>query len=58
MSALESHDGEPLRYRALEDGAIIYSVGPDGQDNGGKLGKGPNKGGTDIDVRLWNPESQ
>lgn len=28
-------DGKPLRYRRLENGYVIYSVGSDGQDNGG-----------------------
>ncbi len=28
-------DGLPLRYRRTDEGAIIYSVGPDGVDNGG-----------------------
>jgi hypothetical protein len=29
-------DGEPLRYRRLETGYVVYSVGSDGQDNGGR----------------------
>jgi hypothetical protein len=28
-------DGEPLRYRRLDKGYVVYSVGPDGEDNGG-----------------------
>lgn len=28
-------DGQPLRFRLLEKGYLIYSVGKDGQDNGG-----------------------
>lgn len=27
--------GEPLRFRALPDGYVVYSVGPDGKDDGG-----------------------
>jgi hypothetical protein len=57
-SWIDPYDGQPLRYRVLEDGVIVYSVGPDGQDNGGKLDKNPNAPGTDIGVRLWNPESR
>jgi hypothetical protein len=29
-------DGRPLRYTKLEKGYVIYSVGTDGEDNGGK----------------------
>jgi len=29
-------DGRPLRYRRLEPGFIVYSIGPDETDNGGK----------------------
>jgi hypothetical protein len=29
-------DGQPLRFRRLENGYLIYSVGKDGQDNGGR----------------------
>lgn len=29
-------DGLPLRYRNLERGYVVYSVGADGQDNGGR----------------------
>jgi type II secretory pathway pseudopilin PulG len=28
-------DGEPLRYRQLQPGYLIYSLGPDGTDEGG-----------------------
>ena len=29
-------DGKPLRYKKLEKGYVVYSVGPDGNDDGGK----------------------
>jgi hypothetical protein len=29
-------DGKPLRYKRLERGYVVYSVGPDGNDDGGK----------------------
>jgi len=29
-------DGQPLRYHRLEKGFVVYSVGPDGEDNGGR----------------------
>jgi len=28
-------DGAPLRYKQLPKGYVVYSIGPDGQDNGG-----------------------
>jgi hypothetical protein len=48
-------DGRPLRWRRLDDGAVVYSVGPDGQDNGGKLDlTNPEAPGTDLGFRLWD----
>ena len=32
----------------------MYSVGLDGQDNGGNIGKIPNTPGTDLGFRLWD----
>jgi hypothetical protein len=29
-------DGEPLRYKRLESGYVVYSIGPDGKGKGGK----------------------
>jgi hypothetical protein len=49
------YDGQPLRLRRLEDGLVIYSVGPDGEDNGGHIDfRKPAAAGTDIGVRLWD----
>jgi ABC-type transport system involved in multi-copper enzyme maturation permease subunit len=58
-------DGQPLRYRRLRDGVVIYSVGPDGIDNGGNLpqlglvvmgaGGMGRPGGIDVGIRLWDP---
>jgi hypothetical protein len=48
-------DGKPLRYLQLDGGVVIYSVGPDGQDDGGTIDrKNPNRDGTDIGFRLWD----
>jgi hypothetical protein len=48
-------DGKPLRYRRLADGVVVYSVGADGVDNGGRLDrKNPSANGIDIGVRLWD----
>jgi len=48
-------DGRPMRYRPLSDGVIVYSVGPDGQDDGGALNrKNVVVPGTDLGFRLWD----
>jgi hypothetical protein len=52
---LDPYDAKPLRYRRLVDGVIIYSVGPDEKDDGGKLDRqNPSKLGTDIGFQLWD----
>jgi hypothetical protein len=49
------YDGRPLRLRRLADGIVVYSVGPDGKDNGGRLDfKSPVAPGTDLGFRLWD----
>jgi hypothetical protein len=50
-------DGQPLRFRRLADGLVIYSVGPDLADGGGEIRTDPNVGGQpkDVGVRLWEP---
>jgi hypothetical protein len=48
-------DGREMRYKALADGVIVYSVGPDGQDDGGALNrKNIIAPGTDLGFRLWD----
>jgi len=34
--ARDPFDGEPLRYKKLDVGFVVYSVGQDGQDDGGR----------------------
>jgi hypothetical protein len=49
--------GKPLLYRSLADGVVVYSVGVDGVDDGGKLDRKSlfQRGtGIDIGVQLWN----
>jgi ABC-type transport system involved in multi-copper enzyme maturation permease subunit len=54
---LDPYDGQPLRYRQVADGTVIYSVGPDLVDDGGKLvPSGRGNAGTDLGMRLWNPD--
>jgi hypothetical protein len=52
---LDPYDAKPLRYRRLEDGVVIYSIGPDEEDNGGKVDREhPIKSGTDVGFQLWD----
>ena len=52
---LDPFDGEPLRYKRMPDGIVIYSVGVDGKDDGGRIlwtpGQPPP---SDVGVRLWD----
>jgi hypothetical protein len=55
----DPYDGQPLRYRRLADGVVIYAVGPDGADNGGHLDrKEPLAEGNDLGIRLWDVKSR
>ncbi len=51
---LDPYDGQPLRYRRLDDGVVVYSVGPDRQDDGGNLSYGNPQPGEDVGFRLWD----
>jgi len=49
-------DGLPLRYLALDDGIVIYSLGPAGVDNQGKIDRrNAFAKGTNWGVHLWDP---
>ena len=46
-------DGEQLRYRKLDVGFVVYSIGEDGHDNGGKErppGKRRKNGSSTYDI--------
>jgi hypothetical protein len=48
-------DGRPLRYRRDKEGVVVYSVGPDGKDDGGAFDTlNTHKDGTDLGFRLWD----
>jgi hypothetical protein len=50
------YDGKPLRFKRLENGLVIYSIGPDGEDNGGNIERvNPAAQGTDVGIHLWDP---
>ncbi|MFO0810893.1 MAG: hypothetical protein U0746_19870 [Gemmataceae bacterium] len=54
----DPYTGKPLLYRPLADGVVVYSVGPNGRDDGGTLTPeatdvNPPPDG-DIGFRLWD----
>jgi serine/threonine protein kinase len=51
----DPYDGQPLRYRRVAEGVVVYSLGPDRTDNQGKLDQTPSPAdGTDIGFQLWD----
>lgn len=51
----DPYDGKPLRFRRIEDGMVVYAVGPDLHDNGGKFDrKNLIAAGSDLGFRLWD----
>jgi len=57
---VDPFDFEPLRYRRVRDGVVIYSCGPDGEDNGGVI---PRRGldrdpGYDLGFQLWDVDQR
>ena len=44
-----------MRFQRNEDGLLIYSVGPDRNDDGGTFSL-DGKPGTDIGIHLRNPD--
>ena len=52
-------DGRPLRYRSDDVGVIVYSIGPDGKDDGGNRATlNTHKPGTDLGFRLWHADQR
>jgi hypothetical protein len=46
-------DGQPLRYRKQDAGYVLYSIGPDLKDDGGKPMNG--KGGDIVFTVVTSP---
>jgi hypothetical protein len=53
-------DGAPLRHRRTGEGLIIYSIGPDGVDDGGKVDptKSLKEPGVDIGFRMYDVDKR
>ena len=55
---LDPFTGKSLIMRRTADGLKIYSVSLDGEDNGGNLAPNYRAHGSDIGVRLWDPDKR
>jgi hypothetical protein len=49
-------NGQQIKLARTADGLIVYSTGPDGVDDGGKLDRSfaPNRAGVDWGLKLWD----
>jgi hypothetical protein len=55
----DPYDGKSLRYVKRADGVTVYSIGPDGSDNGGKIDRSNPAGpGVDEGYRLWDVKAR
>jgi hypothetical protein len=53
---LDPYDGKPLRYMRTKDGAVVYSVGKDGRDDGGFIRPAAGTATPpDVGYQLWDP---
>jgi len=50
----DPYTGKPLLYRHRDDGVVIYSVGPNHLDDGGKVVQNP-ANSLDLGMPLWDP---
>jgi len=51
-------NGAPLRWLARKDGVIIYSVGPNGADDGGAIDRKDPRKSLDVGFQLWDPAAR
>jgi hypothetical protein len=54
---LDPFTGQPLIMKSLSDGLVIYSVGQNGNDDGGQIAA-QNGSPLDIGFRLWDPNQR
>jgi hypothetical protein len=53
----DPYDGRPLRYRRLDDGVLVYSVGPGGED-GAPDHRDAAAAATELGFRLWDADKR
>jgi hypothetical protein len=55
----DAYLGKPVRLRRFADGLVIYSVGPDGVDDGGDIDRQQSgERGRDAGFRLWDVDKR
>lgn len=54
----DPYDGQPLRFRRVSDGIIIYTVGPNLRDDGGLIRATRRTPPADIGSQLWDPDAR
>lgn len=54
----DPYDGQPLRWRRVPGGAVVYSVGPDLTDNQGQINHDNLDPGTDVGLRLFDVDAR
>jgi hypothetical protein len=55
---LDPFDDQPIRIRQLDDGLVVYSIGPDNNDDGGNVLDTVDSRAKDVGIRLWNPDNR
>jgi hypothetical protein len=51
----DPYDRKPIKFARTADGLVVYCIGPDGADNGGKIDRqNPFKTGIDFGFQLWD----
>jgi hypothetical protein len=50
--------GKPINYKRLPDGVVVYTVGPDGKDDGGAVIQTKQTKMTDFGIRLWDVDKR
>jgi hypothetical protein len=56
---IDPFDAQPLRLHRLKDSLVIYSIGPDGNDDGGLVSRADfHPAGSDVGFQLWDLSSR
>lgn len=53
---IDPFDGQPIRYRQTDFGCVIYTIGDDATDHGGRINPKEDKDRRDFGFRMLNPE--
>jgi hypothetical protein len=55
---IDPFDGNPLRFRRTKDGLVVYSIGPEGKNDGKALDdlRNIDESLVRVEFRLWDPK--